>query len=201
MKINLQKTKVMVFRNGGILRYYEKWYFDGIEIETVSSYKYMGLFITPKLIWSFAKNTLASQARKSIISMLKLQNSVGYFEFSELFKLFETMIKPIILYGSEIWGFEVSNTIENVQDNFQEMARGEYGSYPLYVDYYCRCIRYWIKLTRMSSVRFPNKCYKMLKNLDENGRNTWASKVRELLFRNGFGYVWIVEDVGIKLYS
>ena len=36
MKINLQKTKVMVFRNGGILRYYEKWYFDGIEIETVS---------------------------------------------------------------------------------------------------------------------------------------------------------------------
>ena len=208
MKINLQKTKVMVFRNGGILRYYEKWYFDGIEIETVSSYKYMGLFITPKLIWSFAKNTLASQARKSIISMLKLQNSVGYFEYSELFKLFDTMIKPIILYGSEIWGFEVSNTIENVQDNFckrflklpkntfHEMARGECGRYPLYVDYYCRCIRYWIKLTRMSPVRFLNKCYKMLKNLDENGRNTWASKVRELLFRNGFGYVWIVEDVG-----
>ena len=48
----------------------------------------------------------------------------------------------------------------------------------------------------MSSVRFPNKCYKMLKNLDENGRKTWASKVKELLFRNGFGYVWIVEDVG-----
>ena len=93
MKINLQKTKVMVFRNGGILRYYEKWYFDGIEIETVSSYKYMGLFITPKIIWSFAKNTSASQARKSIISMLKLQNSVGYFEYSELFKLFDTMIQ------------------------------------------------------------------------------------------------------------
>ena len=33
MKINLQKTKVMVFRNGEILRYYEKWYYDGIEIE------------------------------------------------------------------------------------------------------------------------------------------------------------------------
>ena len=107
----------------------------------------MGLFITPKWIWSFAKNTLASQARKSIILMLKLQNSVGYFEYSELFKLFDTMIKPIILYGSEIWGFEVSNTIENVQDNFckrflklpkntfHEMARGECGRYPLYVDY------------------------------------------------------------------
>ena len=36
----------------------------------------------------------------------------------------------------------------------------------------------------------------MLRNLDETGRITWASKVRELLFRNGFGYVWVVEDVG-----
>ena len=36
----------------------------------------------------------------------------------------------------------------------------------------------------------------MLRNLDENGRITWASKVRELLFRNGFEYVWVVEDVG-----
>ena len=85
MKINLQKTKVIVFRNGGILRYYEKWYFNGAAIETVSAYKYMGLFITPKLIWSYAKHNLAVQARKSIISMLKLQSSVGYFGYPELF--------------------------------------------------------------------------------------------------------------------
>ena len=64
MKINLQKTKVIVFRNGGILRYYEKWYFNGVAIETVSAYKYMGLFITPKLIWSCAKHNLAAQARR-----------------------------------------------------------------------------------------------------------------------------------------
>ena len=36
----------------------------------------------------------------------------------------------------------------------------------------------------------------MLRNLDESGRITWASKVKNLLFRNGFGYVWHVEDVG-----
>ena len=48
----------------------------------------------------------------------------------------------------------------------------------------------------MSSVRYLNKCYKLLRNLDESGRITWASKVKNLLFRNGFGYVWHVEDVG-----
>ena len=151
---------------------------------------------------------LAIQAERSIMSMLKMQHSVGYFEFSELFKLFDTMIKPILLYGSEIWGFEVSDTIENVQNTFckrflklprntfHEVARRECGRYPLYVDYYCRCIRYCIKLIRMSSTRYPKKRYTMLRNLDETGRITWASKVRELLFRNGFGYVWVVEDVG-----
>ena len=50
----------------------------------------------------------------------------------------------------------------------------------------------------MSSVRYPNKCYKMLRNLDESGRITWASKVKNLLFKNGFGYVWHVEDVGYQ---
>ena len=30
IKKNLQKTKGMVFRNGRIVRYNEKWYFDGI---------------------------------------------------------------------------------------------------------------------------------------------------------------------------
>ena len=36
----------------------------------------------------------------------------------------------------------------------------------------------------------------MLRNLEASGRITWASKIRELLFRYGFGYVWLAEDVG-----
>ena len=47
----------------------------------------------------------------------------------------------------------------------------------------------------MSSVRYIN-VIKMLQNLDESGRITWASKVKNLLFRNGFVYVRHVEDVG-----
>ena len=50
--------------------------------------------------------------------MLKLQSSVGYFGYPELFKLFDTKIKPILLHGLEIWGFEISDKIENVQDKF-----------------------------------------------------------------------------------
>ncbi|MEW8544944.1 MAG: reverse transcriptase family protein [Candidatus Thiodiazotropha sp.] len=208
MKVNLSKTKIIVFRNGGFLRDMEKWFFKGEEIQAVSSYKYMGLSVTPKLIWTRAKDTLAIQARKSIVSLLKLQNSIGYFEFVDLFKLFDTMVKPVLCYAAEIWGFEYSDIIENVQDRFckkylklpaqtfHAFVRGECGRYPVFVDYVTRCIKYWIRLTRMDKDRYPYQCYKMLRNLDNVGRITWASKVRNILFRYGFGYVWIHENVG-----
>ena len=35
----------------------------------------------------------------------------------------------------------------------------------------------------------------MLRNLDEVGRQTWATKVRELLFKFGFGYAWFYKNV------
>ena len=36
----------------------------------------------------------------------------------------------------------------------------------------------------------------MLKRLDEVGKITWASHVKEMLYYYGFGYVWIAHDVG-----
>ncbi|MEW8545659.1 MAG: reverse transcriptase family protein [Candidatus Thiodiazotropha sp.] len=208
MKINLSKTKIMVFRNGGYIRENEKWYFQGQKLEVVSVYKYMGLMITPKLIWTTATNGLATQANKSIISMLKMQHSVGYFDYDEYFKLFDTMIKPILCYASEIWGYQYSNAVERVHDQFCRkflklpsntaniFVRGECGRWPLYIDYFCKCIKYWIRLMRMDTYRYPYQCYKMLRNLDEVGRITWATKVKELLYLHGFGYVWFYENVG-----
>ena len=58
------------------------------------------------------------------------------------------MIKPILTYGAEIWGFEESSYIENVQNIFckkylklptcttNALACGECGRYSLYVDYF-----------------------------------------------------------------
>ena len=88
----------------------------------------------------------------------KTSEYVGFFVYTEMFKLFDSMIKPVLCYGSEVWGFEVSESIVNVHTNycktflklppctFQVFARGEYGRYPMYIDYFCNCIKYWIKL-------------------------------------------------------
>ena len=36
----------------------------------------------------------------------------------------------------------------------------------------------------------------MLNNLDESGRRTWVINVKEILFGNGFGYVWLSQNIG-----
>ena len=37
---------------------------------------------------------------------------------------------------------------------------------------FCKCIKYWLRLTRMNRDRFPYRCYKILRRLDETGRST-----------------------------
>ena len=42
----------------------------------------------------------------------------------------------------------------------------------------------------MHNERYVKTCYIMLKLLDDNGYQNWVTDVKNLLFMNGFGYVW-----------
>ena len=65
-KVNLAKTKVMVFRNGGIVKSNEIFFFQGEKLETVSYYKYLGIIFTATLCWSKAIHMLPIQAQKAL---------------------------------------------------------------------------------------------------------------------------------------
>ena len=52
----------------------------------------------------------------------------------------------------------------------------------------------------MENHRYPKQAYLMLKRLDEGGKTTWASQIKSILFRFGFGYVWISQDEGNSKY-
>ena len=50
----------------------------------------------------------------------------------------------------------------------------------------------------MNRSRLPRKAYNMLCLLDKRGKVNWVSKVRRMLFENGFGYAWFNQGVGSK---
>ena len=71
----------------------------------------------------------------------------------------------------------------------------ELGRYPVALHYHLRCVKFWLKLLSMPDSRLPKSSYHMLKALDEQGRQTWASSVRSLLQQLDFGYVWTAQGV------
>ena len=171
-----------------------------------------GLLFTPKLIWTKAKEELAAQARRALFTLYNVQNKLGTFSVNDAFKLFDTMILPILTYAAEIWGYDYSIQIKKVHDCFcaqflnlprytySVLSRSEVGTcrLPLRFNYYTKVIKYWLRLLKMENSRYPRQCYIILKRLDEAGRVTWATKVKNLLSRYGFGYAWQTKEWGMK---
>ena len=126
---------------------------------------------------------------------------------NDIFKLFDSIVRPILCYGSEIWGYEYSQTIEKVQSKFCKryaclhkntadfLALSECGRYPLAVTYMTQCVKYWVRLIQMPNYRYPKQCYNMLRSLASADKINWAARVRSLLLKYGFGFVWEADTV------
>ena len=89
------------------------------EVVDVSFYKYLGIHFTPKLIWPKTNDVLSLQASKAVFKIFQYQHQFGQFCKNDFFKKsFDSIVKPILCYGSEIWGYEYSQKIEKVQIKF-----------------------------------------------------------------------------------
>ena len=210
LKINLNKTNIMVFRNGGYLRHYEKWFYDNIPLRVVTYYKYLGLVISSRLSWYVCQKTLAEQASKALFAIKSKLSQFGAPSSNILFKNIYTKILPILTYGAEIWYEHESKDIEKVHNDFckyvlkvtkftpNAFARGELGRYTIGHVRSVKFLKYWIRILKMSNDRFPQICYKLqCKWLEGNPRtNCWVGHLRDLLLAYGFGYAWYNQGVG-----
>lgn len=170
MKLNLNKTKITVFRNGGILKQIEKWYFEGVEIEIVSVYKYLGLYFTPKLIRTKTTELLAKQYKKQpkVFSCFK-ENLVSSI-LQTPFNFFDSMVNLLHVTVLKFWGCRYREEIEKIPSTFckqyvglkqntnDAFAIGGCGRLPLAVTYMAQAIKYWLKLPQMPNKTYPRQC-------------------------------------------
>ena len=137
----------------------------------------MELIFTPKLSWLKAKRKREAQARKASFCIRNYQRRFGYFKNEEIVCLIDAMVKPILYFGSEIWGYECSNVFESVHSEFcryflgvnssvnNAVALGECKRLLLCITYITNCITYWCKLLCMDNRRYPKNCYQIFKSL------------------------------------
>lgn len=200
--VNTDKTKVLVFKKGGKLSKREKWLYKGTPLEVVNGFQYVGLLFTTQMSLNRMANDLALKGKKVLISVLSSLYRYGNLSKTTFFKIFDVKIAPILFYGSELWGSKNYDCLERVHRyackrflnvSFKvsnSVALGDCGRFPLYIQTQIRVLKYWFKILHLPDHRYVKKAYNMLHYLQETGQTNWASRVRDILFLNGFGYVW-----------
>ena len=201
LKVNKEKSSIVVFRKGGYLGSRERWFINGISIPIVNSYKYLGIYFSTKLSFTLTCKDLSSKAKKSLICIVQRLRALSNNSLDVFVKLFDGQVQPTLQYGSEIWAFEKAAIhCEKVHllalkrllgvdlHTPNDLVYKELNRYPIILNSKINSLRYWFKLVEMSDNRLPKKAYLLLRDLDTRGKNTWVTKIRECLF---FVWFWI----------
>ena len=106
LKVNFDKSNIIVFRKGGYLAAHEKWFCGKNRIEVVNAYKYLGLYFTTKLRFSTACSDLAARGKRAVMGILSVLYKFDNQSMKLFGKLFDSKVQPVLLYAAEIWGLE-----------------------------------------------------------------------------------------------
>jgi exonuclease III len=113
LRVNLTKSKIVVFRNGGRLAGDERWTFGGEEIEVVNNYKYLGLNLSPTLS---LESHFIDQGTKARFALNSLSNVV-YSDSTKLqdkILFFKAVSRSILCYSAQVWGYAKFGRVEAV---------------------------------------------------------------------------------------
>ena len=172
LKLNINKTKILIFNKSGKKIKGYKFIYKGRTIETAKSYQYLGLVFSNNGNFNKAINILKEKGRKAVyILMRKLSN----YNVTLGIKLFHVFILPILTYAFEVWASSYFNClkdsnlysicekhdIEKVHLQYvkfllgvhskstNDCVRGELGEYPIIFNMTEQYVKYWLRISKM----------------------------------------------------
>ena len=212
--VNVDKTKVLIFRKGRLQRNMHFTY-AGTDIEIVSEFNYLGLVFSCGAAFAKATNMLSSKAVKAMNGLFA---NVKYIDVpvKTMFNLFDSLVAPILNYACEIWGCTRAENCERIHRKFCKWVLnvkintnnyaiyGETGRFPLYIERHVRMIKYWFKISDVNNKNcILSTTYAKLLDAIQNDPNSsnWLSHIKSILDRSGFHEVWLYRaSVNIKQF-
>ena len=107
LRINVKKTKILIFAKRGFTKENPTFILGTRNVESVSSYKYLGLQLHCNGNFKLCMTELQKKASKALFKLLSEMRAGNCSSVTILRKVFLTTIKPIIMYGSAIWGSDL----------------------------------------------------------------------------------------------
>ena len=95
------KTKIIIFNKPG--RFLEnKLYFKEECLENVRQYHYLGVHFSSSGVFNFAQDNIFKKSIKTSFKLTNLITTGGEPSINANLHLYDHLLKPLVLYGSEI---------------------------------------------------------------------------------------------------
>jgi sorting nexin-29 len=206
LKLNANKCKVIVFSRGKI-RNKPSFYIGLDKIEVVSEFTYLGLRLNYNNKMYVAQRDLCNRASRAIFSLIKKSNEM-MLPVDIVLDLFEKTVAPILMYGCEVWGFDIIDTLQQTQLKFLKyvlklkkstpsvMVFGETGIFPISIAIKSRMLCYWLRLCNNPySMKLSSVVYRCLYNMYVCNlhKNAYLSSIELILNSIGFSNMWLYQ--------
>ncbi|XP_053380394.1 uncharacterized protein LOC128548887 [Mercenaria mercenaria] len=116
MKINPIKSKIVHFRPNSITRVDIVFKCGDFNLDIVDRYTYLGLVLHEHLDYNVTAKVVAQSASRALGLLIAKCKAIGGFTYDVYTKLYNSLVWPVIDYGSAIWGlksFSCINAIHN----------------------------------------------------------------------------------------
>ena len=208
LKVNAEKTKIFIFSRGRPLVDIH-FSLNGSEIEIVNEFNYLGILLNRTGNFNKAITKQAEKAKQAMYEVLKRGRTHNLSVECQI-ELFDKMVKPILLYGSEIWGYSKNiDCLEKIQLRFCKlllklksstpnyMIYGELGRFPIEIDIKIRMVSFWARLLLGKETKLSYLSYRLLYTLsiEENVHSVWIKYLKELFDETGYSSIWINQDI------
>lgn len=119
MKVNVRKTEIMVFRSQGLKIPEFVWHYDGNVVKVVESAVYLGYPLHAQGIHMPWDGKLRDSGLKASFALRGLVLKHDLYAPELQLRLFDTLVKPVMSYGCQIWGADYSmyNTVSSALNN------------------------------------------------------------------------------------
>jgi hypothetical protein len=212
LTVNLKKTKVVIFYKNARLTNLH-FIYKGHEIECTLSYKYLGVLFNASGSFSQCQYDLYKRGLKAFFKLVKCFGNTKP-NANILLHLFDHTVKPVVLYGSEIWGtintesavakrtnYEIENSFKKLfSDKLHIKAlkyicgvhkkasnyavMGELGRYPLYIEILSNCTKYLQHIYKSDGTLLASALQENIV-LNNNRKSCWLSSIHFMLEQLG----------------
>ena len=207
LKVNLQKTKIMIFNKSGATIKKHKFRLLDTDIESVASYTYLGFIFIPSGKMHFGVQNLVNKAKKAWFAIQKYLHRSKEKSIHTYTKLIDSLIKPILLYSCEAWGdTTLKKPFESKTEKlhlsmckqvlgihkraFNVGTLAELGRFPLYVDIETQMFKYLQRFIYADKERLLYKAFQEESMLDLAYETGWVTFMKGKLNNLGLTCFW-----------